>query len=50
LYPVIDKAALPYPKKNVKIVFSTLGEQAIVYGATAMVLDRVFASPSLLRI
>jgi predicted NBD/HSP70 family sugar kinase/DNA-binding XRE family transcriptional regulator len=50
LHPVIDKAALPYPKKNVKIVFSTLGEQAIVYGATAMVLDRVFASPSLLRI
>lgn len=46
LLATINKTALPYPKRNVKVLFSSLGEYAIVLGITALILDKVFTSPN----
>jgi len=45
LFNRIHKTALPYPRRNVRILFSNLGEQAIPLGAAAILLDHVFAPP-----
>lgn len=44
----IDRAALPYPKRSVKVLFSSLGERSVVLGGTALVFNRVFATPNVL--
>ncbi len=50
LIPRINKATLPFPRRNVRILFSSLGEQAMAYGATAILLDRIFAPPQVVSL
>lgn len=45
LFDRIRKTALPYPRRNVRVSFSALGEQSIPLGAAAILLDHVFAPP-----
>lgn len=45
LFNRIRKTALPYPRRNVRVLFSALGEQSIPLGAAAILLDHVFAPP-----
>jgi len=50
LFAAVDRTALPYAGRNIKILFSTLGEKAIVYGATALILEHVFSPPNVVRL
>lgn len=50
LFNRILRTALPYPRRNVRILFSNLGEQAIPLGAAAILLDHVFAPPQVTAI
>lgn len=45
LIATINKIALPYPNRKTKIVFSSLGENAIIYGTTTLIFDKFFAPP-----
>lgn len=42
---IFERKALPYLGKNVKVLFSNLGEQSITLGATALVLNTILTTP-----
>jgi predicted NBD/HSP70 family sugar kinase len=42
---VLAQNALPFLRRNIKVLFSKLGERSITLGATALVLDALFSTP-----
>lgn len=49
LQAVMSRKALPYLRRNVQVLFSSLGDRAMTLGAAALVLDAVFTPPSINR-
>lgn len=45
LQAVVERAALTYPRRDVKLLFSALGSRAVVLGAAAAIFDRTFEPP-----
>lgn len=43
----IKNNALPYPRRNVSILFSSLEEKAVIFGSTAFILDRFLETPKI---
>jgi len=46
LNSVLQQKILPYLRRNIRVLFSTLGENDMTLGATAMVLDKFFDIPN----
>lgn len=44
---MLKQKALPFLRRNVQILFSTVNERTITLGATAIVLDAIFSTPTI---
>jgi predicted NBD/HSP70 family sugar kinase len=47
LNAILQQRILPFLKRNIRVLFSTLGENAIPLGITSLVIDHIFSTPSL---